>query len=104
MTQVHCCIGSYYDVPCAQDCPTKRAQADATAWAAYSRAWPEAVSGLHVSTGTGIGPDHDQMPRHDYDWRTGEPAAPQAEREAWWARQLQQPKLDWSDSTEGEKT
>lgn len=45
MTKVHCCIGSYYDVPCAHDCPTNRVGADATAWAAYSRAWPEAICG-----------------------------------------------------------
>ena len=45
MTKVHCCIGSYYDVPCTQDCQAKRAKEDAAAWAAYSRAWPEAICG-----------------------------------------------------------
>jgi len=48
MTKVHCCLGSYYDVPFTQDCPAKRAQADAAAWAAYSRAWPEAMTGQHL--------------------------------------------------------
>lgn len=32
--------------------------------------------------------ESDPMPRHDHNWRTGEPAAPQAEMDAWSARQL----------------
>lgn len=48
MTKVHCCLGSYYDVPCTADCPLSPAWPDAIAWAAYSRAWPDAMAGRHL--------------------------------------------------------
>lgn len=34
-----CCTGSFYGTGCTPDC------ADAIAWRAYSKAWPEAMSG-----------------------------------------------------------
>ena len=37
----------------------------------------------------------DPMPPHDHNWMTGEPAASEEERAAWWARR--QPKLEWPD-------
>lgn len=113
MTKVYCCIGSYYDVPCVEDCPSKTTtqtaaeqavedgfrRIDAIAWRAYSKAWPEAMSGWHLPRQPALmGPDDDPMPRHDYNWLTGESAAPKAEHDAWWARQMEHPKLDWGDA------
>lgn len=43
-----CCYGAFYDVPCTADCPSRRAEADAIAWAAYSRAWADAMSGIVI--------------------------------------------------------
>lgn len=59
-----CCTGSFYGTGCTPDC------ADAIAWRAYRKAWPEAMAGMRevfiggsslgrrevVQTGSCIGP------------------------------------------------
>lgn len=43
--------------------------------------------------------DADPMPRHDHNWRTGEPAAPQAEQDAWSLRSYLQGVIDESKNS-----
>lgn len=74
----------------------KASIAAGVAWRAYSKAWPESVCGYELIDGKD--PASDPMPRHDYNWLTGEPAASQAEIDAWWARRMEHPKLDWGDA------
>lgn len=40
---------------------------------------------------------HTQMPRHDHNWRTGEPAAPKAIVKTWSDVQMKGPPLNWDD-------
>lgn len=97
-----CCEGAYFGVACTAACanaPQRRAEyLQAISWLAYSKAWPEAMAGMRevFIGGSSLGRRElvdDPMPRHDHNWLTGEPAASQAEHDAWWERQ--QPKLDW---------